>query len=189
MFAMMASALGTGIFNLPLRITQVGLVIFIVYVFLAGVFSYMGCVLLQRMIAARGFSSYSEICMSAYGAGMKRLAQLCLVLFPWGITVCFQVIMAKFIVQLLADVYGFDLYSNRATEEYNQTGNNMNKIGMSMWDVGNSIRIMINVIIILTNFLLIQLRDIRILQKLAIIGVLNVTYNAVTIFILLFKGK
>lgn len=48
---------------------------------------------------------------------------------------------------------------------------------------------MVNVIIILTNFLLIQLRDIRILQKLAIIGVLNVTYNAVTIFILLFKGK
>jgi amino acid permease len=110
MFGMMASALGTGIFNLPLRITEIGIVIFIAYVLLAGIFSYLGCILLQKMIAARGFDSYSEICENAYGVAMKRLAQFCLVVFPWGITICYQVIMPKFIIQLLADVFDLDLY-------------------------------------------------------------------------------
>jgi amino acid permease len=110
MFGMMASALGTGIFNLPLRITEIGVIMFILYVLVAAVFSYLGCVLLQRMIVQKGFNSYGEICENAFGLAMKRLSQLCLILFPWGITICYQVIMAKFIIQILADVFGFDLY-------------------------------------------------------------------------------
>jgi len=58
MFAMMAAALGTGIFNLPLRITEIGIVVFAVYVLVAGLFSYWGCMFLQRMVAKKGYDSY-----------------------------------------------------------------------------------------------------------------------------------
>jgi amino acid permease len=122
MFAMMASALGTGIFNLPLRVTEIGFIMFILYVVAAGAFSYLGCVLLQRMIVQKGFNSYGEICEKAFGPIMKRISQICLILFPWGITICYQVIMVKFIIQLLVDVLGCDLYSDRDMEEYNSTG-------------------------------------------------------------------
>jgi hypothetical protein len=44
------------------------------------------------------------------------------VLYPWGITVCFQVIFAKFVVQLLQDFFGVDIYVDRANEEYTSLG-------------------------------------------------------------------
>lgn len=59
---MMAAALGTGIFNLPLRITEIGIVFFVLYVFMAGMFSYVGCRLLQEMIVSKGFNSYGDLC-------------------------------------------------------------------------------------------------------------------------------
>lgn len=54
--------------------------------------------------------------------------------------------------------------------------------------IGNQMRIVINLVIIFLNFLLIQLKDITIIQKISIIGVYSVIYNAVTIFVLLFLG-
>jgi amino acid permease len=62
MFAMMASAMGTGIFNLPMRITEIGIIMFIFYVLVAGMFSYLGCILLQSMIVTKGFNEYGKIC-------------------------------------------------------------------------------------------------------------------------------
>lgn len=59
---MMAAALGTGIFNLPLRITEVGIAFFGIYVLVAGLFSYLGCRLLQEMIVTNGFNSYGDLC-------------------------------------------------------------------------------------------------------------------------------
>jgi amino acid permease len=41
-FGLMASALGTGLFNLPLRVTQIGILPFIVYVLLSAAFSIKG---------------------------------------------------------------------------------------------------------------------------------------------------
>ena len=55
------------------------------------------------------------MCRAAYGRGLECISQACLVVFPWGIAVCFQVILAKFCVQLLADVAGCDFYLNRAS--------------------------------------------------------------------------
>lgn len=68
------------------------------------------------------FSSYGEMSESAYGVGMKRASEIFLILFPWGIAVCFQVILVKFLIQLGADVCGFNFYSNRDDETYNTTG-------------------------------------------------------------------
>ena len=56
------------------------------------------------------------------------MAEFCLVLYPWGITVCFQVIFAKFVVQLLADLFGVAVYEpdgGRETETYTNLGTYM----------------------------------------------------------------
>ena len=110
MFVMMASAMGTGIFNLPLRITEVGLLSFIFYVIVGGLFSFMGANMLRNMIIRLKVKSYSETSEKAMGSFLKRLAQFCLIIYPFGIAVCFQVILAKFLIQLLADVLHCDLY-------------------------------------------------------------------------------
>lgn len=100
--------------------------------------------------------------------------QVCLFLFPFGIGICIQVIIAKFLVQILNDVFKFDLYDNRDEEIYNNDG--------------NLVRILINFCIIVTNFALIQMRDISKIQKLSSISIMTVIYNSVTIFILMFTG-
>ena len=74
------------------------------------------------MIKLKGYYSYSEMSNSAYGKFLKGLSQFCLILYPWGIAVCFQVILTKFIIQLLADSFGLDFYENRDDEVYNSTG-------------------------------------------------------------------
>lgn len=43
-------------------------------------------------------------------------------------------------------------------------------------------------VLISTNFFLIRLKNLRIIQRIVTIGVLSITYSAVTIFILLFVG-
>lgn len=113
MFGMMASAMGTGIFNLPLRITEVGLLTFIFYVIVSGLFSYMGANMLTKLVKSKGYDSYGDASQAAFGSVLKRLSQFCLVLFPWGITVCFQVILVKFSIQLLVDVLDCKLYEDR----------------------------------------------------------------------------
>ncbi len=62
----------------------------------------------------------------AYSAGgtiLMRISNFCLIIYPWGITICFQVILAKFIIQLLNDVGGLNLYEDRDAEIYNNNGN------------------------------------------------------------------
>ena len=54
-FSMMASAMGTGIFNLPLRVEECGLLAFILYVVLAMIFAYSGAIMLARMIKSKEF--------------------------------------------------------------------------------------------------------------------------------------
>lgn len=113
MFGMMAAAMGTGIFNLPLRITEVGLLTFVVYVLVSATFSYMGANMLTKLVKSKGYDSYSDASEAAFGSILKRLSQFCLILFPWGITICFQVILVKFVIQLLADVLDCNLYEDR----------------------------------------------------------------------------
>ncbi len=60
---------------------------------------------------------------SAGGTVLMRISNFCLIIYPWGITICFQVILAKFIIQLLNDVGGLNLYEDRDAEIYNNNGN------------------------------------------------------------------
>jgi hypothetical protein len=58
MFALMAGALGTGMFNLPLRITHIGVAFFLLYISISALFSYIGCHLLHKLILKTKYESY-----------------------------------------------------------------------------------------------------------------------------------
>lgn len=45
-FSMMASAMGTGIFNLPLRVVEIGLLPYIIYELAAAFFAFSGATML-----------------------------------------------------------------------------------------------------------------------------------------------
>lgn len=57
MFGMMASALGPGIFNMSIRITDIGVGLFFIYILIGGAHSYFGCLILQQMIVKKGFNT------------------------------------------------------------------------------------------------------------------------------------
>ena len=66
--------------------------------------------LLSEMIREHKIESYSDMAERAYGKVLRRIAEFCLIVYPWGITICFQVILAKFSTQLLYDVFKVNLY-------------------------------------------------------------------------------
>ncbi len=73
-FALLASAMGTGVFNLPFRLGQIGLFSYVLFILAAGFFSYIGMYLLSRLIHRFKVESYSDMCERAYGKGFKKLA-------------------------------------------------------------------------------------------------------------------
>ena len=121
-FALLASSMGTGIFNLPYRVEQIGVFFYILYLLASTLFAYLGMYTLSRLIHRFKLESYSEMCEQAYGNWFRKVAEFCIILFPWGLTVCYQVIFAKFAVQLLVDIFDFDFYEVREKEIYNSDG-------------------------------------------------------------------
>jgi amino acid permease len=95
-FAFLASAMGTGLFNLPKRASEMGLIFFSIEVIVGGIFSWIGMVFMVSLIQKYKYTSYIEMSISAYGVHLKRLSQICIIVYPWGITICFQVILAQF---------------------------------------------------------------------------------------------
>ena len=73
-FALLASAMGTGMFNLPYRVSQIGLVPFMAYVFIGGFFSYIGMYLISRLILKFKVNSYSQMSEKTYGSKFRKLA-------------------------------------------------------------------------------------------------------------------
>jgi amino acid permease len=58
-FAMLASALGTGMLNLPLRVEEVGVIPFIVLILISALLAYFGMNLMSKIIMRFKLSSYS----------------------------------------------------------------------------------------------------------------------------------
>lgn len=93
--------MGSGMFNLPYRVNQVGVVPFLLFLLATGLFSYIGMYLISRLIIRFKIKSYSEMCERAYGPAFKKFAEVCMIVHPWGVTVCFQVILGKFVLQIV----------------------------------------------------------------------------------------
>lgn len=73
-FALLASAMGTGVFNLPERTREIGVLPFAVFIFLGGLFSMIGMIFMVRLILEKKFKSYGEMSQAAYGNVLKRLS-------------------------------------------------------------------------------------------------------------------
>lgn len=66
--------MGTGMFNLPYRITKIGLAPYLVFILAGGFFSYLGMYLISRLILKFKVNSYSEMCEKSYGKYFRRVA-------------------------------------------------------------------------------------------------------------------
>ena len=73
-FTLLASALGTGIFNLPLRVKEIGIVPFVIFVLFAACFSMIGMTFMVRLISSRNFTSYAQMANAAFGKPLMRIA-------------------------------------------------------------------------------------------------------------------
>ena len=49
----------------------------------------------------------------AFGGKIQKISEFVLVLYPWASIICCIVIVAKFCTEILNDLIGIDLYSNR----------------------------------------------------------------------------
>ena len=58
-FALLASAMGTGMFNLPYRVNQIGVAFYLIFIRAGGLFSYYGMFLISRLILKFKVQSYS----------------------------------------------------------------------------------------------------------------------------------
>lgn len=58
----------------------------------------------------------------AFGTTVMKYADIVLIVYPWALSICLQVIFAKFMVQLIADFTGLPLYDDRENEIYSNLG-------------------------------------------------------------------
>jgi amino acid permease len=73
-FALLASVLGTGNLNLPLRIDHLGLIPFVAVVLLTALLSYFGMYLMSKFMVRFKVVSYSEMVRKTYGVKFMRIA-------------------------------------------------------------------------------------------------------------------
>lgn len=73
-FALLASSMGTGIFNLPYRVEQIGVFFYVLYLLASALFAYLGMYTLSRLIHRFKIESYSEMCEQAYGNWFRKVA-------------------------------------------------------------------------------------------------------------------
>jgi amino acid permease len=69
---LLASVLGTGNLNLPLRISHIGLLPFVVIIFMTALLSYLGMFLMSKFMVRYKVLSYSEMVRRAFGARIMR---------------------------------------------------------------------------------------------------------------------
>ena len=70
----LACSMGVGIFNLPFRISEIGIINFLVYLVATGLFSLLGMWLMSRVILKYDVESYSTMSEKAYGKGFRKVA-------------------------------------------------------------------------------------------------------------------
>jgi hypothetical protein len=107
-----------------------GIIFFSIEVIIGAVFSWIGMWFILALIQKYKFKSYVEMSTSAYGIVLKRLSQLCIIIYPWGITICFQVILARFFCQLLDHFFNIKMFDVNK-KEFTEIGN--------LWRIGCNI--------------------------------------------------
>jgi amino acid permease len=107
---MLSSVLGTGYLSLPFRVQQLGIVPFIIVLILTNIQAFFGMYMIERVILKYKVETYSKMVNKAFGERIMRIAEIVLIVYPWALCICFQVVIAKFSVEVLTDLFGFNFY-------------------------------------------------------------------------------
>ena len=168
--------LGTGNLNLPIRIHQIGLMPFLIVIFMTALLSYLGMYIMSKFMVVYKVVSYSEMVNKSFGRKVMRVAESVLIFYPWAVTISHQVILSKFVMQILHDQLGLPCYHDREKEVYNLTG-----------DVTRVAVAVLIVLLDMRNFFNKDLREM--LHSLGMFSVSGVVFNMVVIVVTSFTGK
>jgi amino acid permease len=171
---MMASAMGTGLFSFPWIAKNTGFAFMLIYIVIAGLFSLVAMYLLMSVAKPNRIISYNDLAELAYGKAFKRISEFCVIFYAWGITICFQVVFAKFVVEILDQIFDLDVFIPGSITQFNSRG--------------TLIRLVTNAVAISINMVFILKRDLYALRFITILGTLAVGYNTIVILITAFTG-
>jgi amino acid permease len=170
----MASAMGTGLFMFPWIAKNTGLAFLLIYIAVGGMFSLFSMYMLMSVAKPNHIKNYNELADFAYGKPLKRVSEFCVIIYAWGITVCFQVVFAKFVVEILDQLFGLDVFEPGSTTKFNS--------------LGNTIRLLTNAGAICVNMIFILKKDLYSLRFITILGTGAVVYNTLVIMVTAFTG-
>lgn len=111
--ALIASAIGISILNLPIRVDELGLIPYTIILSLSTALSYYGMIIMMWVINRHKVQSYAEMVTRAFGHKAMLYSQFALIFLGWGVTICNEVAFISFASQLLYDLFGVPLYENR----------------------------------------------------------------------------
>jgi amino acid permease len=111
----MASAMGIGLFSFPWIAKNTGFLFLLIYIIIGGLFSLTAMHLLISVAIPNCIKSYSDLAALAYGKAFKRISEFCVIFYAWGITICFQVVFAKFVVEILDQTFNLDVFMPNST--------------------------------------------------------------------------
>lgn len=167
--------MGTGLFSYPWIASNTGLASLIIYIVVGGMFSLYAMYLLMSVSQPNNIKTYNELAELAYGKVLKRISEFCVVFYAWGITICFQVVFAKFVVEIISQIFdSINLYQPGSRTEFNSTG--------------NIVRLVTNTVAILVNLIFIFKKDLYSLRFITILGTMAVIYNTLIIFVTALTG-
>jgi len=93
--------MGTGLFSFPWIAQNTGFIFLLIYIVAGGLFSLTAMYLLMSVAKPNNIKTYNDLAELAYGKVLKRVSEFCVIFYAWGITICFQVVFAKFVVEIL----------------------------------------------------------------------------------------
>lgn len=170
----MASAMGTGLFSFPWIAKNTGFVFLMLYILVGGMYSMVAMFLLMSVAQPNKIKSYNELAELAYGKVLKRISEFCVIFYAWGITICFQVVFAKFVLEILEQIFDLDIFVAGSTTKFN--------------GLGTMIRLLTNGGAIALNMIFILKKDLYSLRFITILGTLAVVYNSIVILVTAFVG-
>jgi amino acid permease len=165
--ALLASAMGTGMFSFPYLAEEAGLAMVILYICLAAIFSMGSMYMIAELGLTLKVQSYGDMAELALGRGFRRLSEFCVVIYPWGITICFQVVFSKLMLELLQEAFKVKFSSDGEKE---------------------LVRKLIVVGAILVNLVFIFKKDLSALRYTTLLGTSSVFYCIIAVLITCLVG-
>ena len=170
-FALSSLALGTGAFNIPLRCTQMGLVWFLIFIFVGAMAAYWTLTNLVKSARKYKCEDYSPSVKAIIGKCPAVFLDIVIVIYLFGVFIQYQVI----IYSLLGRTY-YELFEDK--EKYK----NFDQYEADVWDLA---KLKYPIMIITTALAspLCLLKDISKMRFASMFGILALIYCIIVVLI------